>query len=186
MVGETGSVGDTGQRIREVALELFIAQGFEKTSLREIAERLNITKAALYYHFRSKADLIRSLVTPMMDDVDALLEKARTDQPPPRQLFEFAFDTLQRHNAVFAALMRDASAFAHVDLEARSKQWLEEVPTVLAGPDSSTAQKVSAVFAFSGLTRSAILTMYTDLPLAEVRAAAIDAACAALESAAPR
>lgn len=180
MAGETVPVGDTRQRIREVALELFTAQGFEKTSLREIAERLNITKAALYYHFRSKADLIRSLVAPMMDDVDALLDKASATDLPPRSLFEATFDTLSRHGSIFAALLRDASAFAHVDLEARSQQWVEEIPTILAGPDASTAERVHAVVAFSGLARSAVLTIYTDLPAAEVRAAAVDAACAAL------
>src|SRR5215475_13717231 len=46
--------GDTRERIQSIALELFAEQGYEKTSLREIAERLGVTKAALYYHFRSK------------------------------------------------------------------------------------------------------------------------------------
>src|SRR6266542_3460591 len=44
-------VQDTRSRIQSVALELFIEQGYEQTSLREIAERLGVTKAALYYHF---------------------------------------------------------------------------------------------------------------------------------------
>src|SRR5262249_20860254 len=43
---------DTRARIQQVALELFAEQGYEKTSLREIAERLDVTKAALYYHFK--------------------------------------------------------------------------------------------------------------------------------------
>jgi AcrR family transcriptional regulator len=45
---------DTRARIQQVALELFAEQGYDKTSLREIAERLDVTKAALYYHFKSK------------------------------------------------------------------------------------------------------------------------------------
>jgi len=40
---------------------LFAEQGYEKTSLREIAERLGVTKAALYYHFRTKDDIVASL-----------------------------------------------------------------------------------------------------------------------------
>ena len=39
--------GDTRARIQQVALELFAEQGYERTSLREIAERLGVTKAAL-------------------------------------------------------------------------------------------------------------------------------------------
>ncbi len=62
MAAEThraGTRGDTRQRIRDVALELFAEQGYDKTSLREIAERLGVTKAALYYHFQSKEDIVR-------------------------------------------------------------------------------------------------------------------------------
>src|ERR1044071_3578146 len=49
-------------RIQEVALELFIEEGYDKTSLREIAERLGVTKAALYYHFPTKEDIVTSLI----------------------------------------------------------------------------------------------------------------------------
>ena len=52
---------DTRQRILDVALELFIEQGYDGTSLRQISERLGVTKAALYYHFASKEDLLLAL-----------------------------------------------------------------------------------------------------------------------------
>ena len=45
-----------------VALKLFTEQGYEATSLREIAEALGVTKAALYYHFRTKDDIVTSLI----------------------------------------------------------------------------------------------------------------------------
>jgi AcrR family transcriptional regulator len=63
--------GGTRERIQAIALELFAEQGYEKTSLREIAERLGVTKAALYYHFRSKEDIVRSFV----EDYRAQLEQ---------------------------------------------------------------------------------------------------------------
>ncbi|MDT0327966.1 helix-turn-helix domain-containing protein [Nocardiopsis lambiniae] len=56
-----GAHGDTETGIRGAALDLFRRQGCEKTSLREIAARPNITQAALYHHFRSKEDLLRAL-----------------------------------------------------------------------------------------------------------------------------
>ena len=65
--------GDTRQRILAVANELFIEQGYEGTSLREIADRLDITKAALYYHFRSKDDILRVLLEPFDTLLDELL-----------------------------------------------------------------------------------------------------------------
>ncbi|EFC83226.1 TetR/AcrR family transcriptional regulator [Parafrankia sp. EUN1f] len=51
----------TRERILDVALELFTHSGYEAVSLREIAQRLNITKAALYYHFASKDDILLAL-----------------------------------------------------------------------------------------------------------------------------
>src|ERR1700683_5182861 len=53
--------GPTPERILDVALELFNEQGYEKTSLREIAERLGVTKAALYYHFERKEEILLEL-----------------------------------------------------------------------------------------------------------------------------
>jgi len=51
----------TRERILEIALELFSEQGYDKTSLRDIAERLGTTKAALYYHFARKEDILLEL-----------------------------------------------------------------------------------------------------------------------------
>jgi AcrR family transcriptional regulator len=64
---------DTRQRIQEVALELFAEQGYEKTSLREIAEHLDVTKAALYYHFKTKEDILISVAKDLAGPVDDLI-----------------------------------------------------------------------------------------------------------------
>ena len=74
---------DTRARIQRVALELFAEQGYDKTSLREIAERLDVTKAALYYHFKSKEDIVRSLVEDYIGQIDALIAWAKTQPRTP-------------------------------------------------------------------------------------------------------
>jgi AcrR family transcriptional regulator len=66
---------DTRGEILAVASELFTDKGYDATSLREIAERLGITKAALYYHFRSKEDILAALLEPIGAIVDELLER---------------------------------------------------------------------------------------------------------------
>ncbi|MER5435689.1 TetR/AcrR family transcriptional regulator [Streptomyces sp. NPDC002588] len=66
--------GNTRQRIQDVALELFAEQGYEKTSLREIAERLEVTKAALYYHFKTKEEIIVSIFTDLTKPIEELIE----------------------------------------------------------------------------------------------------------------
>src|ERR1700678_976619 len=69
---------DTRSRVQKVALELFAEYGYEKTSLREIAERLGVTKAALYYHFKSKEDIVHSFTDDYFAEFDALVEWAKT------------------------------------------------------------------------------------------------------------
>jgi AcrR family transcriptional regulator len=51
----------TRERILDVALDLFTDQGFDGTSMREIAERLDISKPAIYYHFASKEEILMAL-----------------------------------------------------------------------------------------------------------------------------
>jgi len=58
-VAEVGR--STRERILDAATDLFIEEGYDKASLREIAERVGFTKAALYYHFRSKEDILSAL-----------------------------------------------------------------------------------------------------------------------------
>jgi AcrR family transcriptional regulator len=75
--------GGTRERIQAVALELFTEQGYEKTSLREIAERLGVTKAALYYHFKSKEEIVNSYVEDRLHRMDELIDWAH-GQPATR------------------------------------------------------------------------------------------------------
>jgi AcrR family transcriptional regulator len=51
----------TREKILDVALDLFTDQGFDGTSMREIAERLHISKPAIYYHFASKEEILMAL-----------------------------------------------------------------------------------------------------------------------------
>ena len=66
---------DTRTRIQAVALELFTEQGYDATSLREIAERLGVTKAALYYHFKSKEEIVESMMADHLVRLEELLKE---------------------------------------------------------------------------------------------------------------
>ncbi|MGA8427683.1 MAG: TetR/AcrR family transcriptional regulator [Candidatus Dormiibacterota bacterium] len=59
---EVARPGSTRERILDAALDLFTEQGFDKTSLREVSERVGVTKAALYYYFPSKEKMFSELV----------------------------------------------------------------------------------------------------------------------------
>ena len=69
---------DTRQRAIEVALDLFTEQGYDKTSLREIADRLGIKKASLYYHFPSKEALLAGILESLLAPLDELVAWAHS------------------------------------------------------------------------------------------------------------
>ena len=69
---------DTRQRILDVAARLFAAHGFAGTSIRDIAGELCVTKAALYYHFKSKDELLRELVSQPILAVGSVLNDGRS------------------------------------------------------------------------------------------------------------
>jgi AcrR family transcriptional regulator len=70
----THTAEDTRSKIQNVALRLFIENGYEATSLREIAEEVGVTKAALYYHFKTKDEIVTSLIDDRVDRLEALID----------------------------------------------------------------------------------------------------------------
>jgi len=77
------SAEGTRQKIQTIALRLFAEQGDESTSMRQISEELGVTKAALYYHFAGKEDIVRALIEGMLTQITGLTEWARAQEPGP-------------------------------------------------------------------------------------------------------
>ncbi|MCX5332407.1 MULTISPECIES: TetR/AcrR family transcriptional regulator [unclassified Streptomyces] len=90
--------GDTRQRIQDVALDLFAEQGYEKTSLREIAESLEVTKAALYYHFKTKEEILVSIFDDLTQPILDLIEWGR-QQP---HTLETKQEIVRRYSGILA------------------------------------------------------------------------------------
>lgn len=177
-VARPGQV-NTRAIIEEVALELFIDQGFTATSLQQIADRVGVTKAALYYHFPSKDALARSIFLPWKTDLDSLLDELEAaGDIPPREIIEKSFDVLLKHRDAFTAMMRDGSILKHVDLVAWTGEWAERFQTLLVGPNPTIAQRVRVAVALGGLNDAIFLL--GSLPVEEVRPAAIEATLAAI------
>ncbi|WP_327588362.1 TetR/AcrR family transcriptional regulator [Nonomuraea sp. NBC_00507] len=75
--------------IQQAALTLFTERGYDATSMREIAEQIGITKAALYYHFDSKEAIVLSLFQENMRALDDLLDWAAGQPLTPELSAEF-------------------------------------------------------------------------------------------------
>lgn len=103
---------DTREQIQSVALELFAEQGYDGTSLREIAERLNVTKAALYYHFRTKEEILASVIEDFLGQLDALVEWARDQSRGPY----VGDEVLRRYSGLLSGRTAELARFMHEGL----------------------------------------------------------------------
>lgn len=59
--------GNTKQEILKASLELFSVQGFEATSISQIADAVGIRKASLYSHFDSKQAILNAIVKEVLE-----------------------------------------------------------------------------------------------------------------------
>ncbi|WP_128382145.1 TetR/AcrR family transcriptional regulator [Streptomyces cavernae] len=156
--------GNTRQRIQDVALELFSEQGYEKTSLREIAERLEVTKAALYYHFKTKEDIVVSIFEDLACPMDELIEWGR-QQP---HTLETKKEVLRRysealHNAapLFRFMQDNQAAIRELSIGDRFKDRMLQMRDIIREPDAPLIDQVRCI--------SALFTMHAGMHvLAEV------------------
>lgn len=122
-------MADTRQEILDHAADLFVEFGYERTSLRQIAERVGVTKAALYYHFASKEALLDALISPAFEFIRQVLPafEATNDLDEwGRLVGEFIdwmvgqqrlFAIVSRNSEVIEAIHRDSPDFIeHEDL----------------------------------------------------------------------
>ena len=71
--------GNTKQEILEAALEMFSVQGFEATSISQIASAVGIRKASLYSHFENKQAILDELVKEVLEQYETHSIFAKTD-----------------------------------------------------------------------------------------------------------
>ncbi|MFF0311421.1 TetR/AcrR family transcriptional regulator [Streptosporangium sp. NPDC004379] len=173
---------DTKTRIQRVARELFIAQGVQQTSLQDIADRLGITKPALYYHFASREELVRSIVEPMMREGEAFIAEQEAAGPAdPAELLAAYFDLHYRHREVVTLMIRELPALADLGMVDMIFQWRERLAVLLVGPSPALERQIGATVALGGLADCAV--QFAHLAAEEVRPAAVASAVAALGTA---
>jgi len=177
----TGSSEGTRQRILAVALELFRVRGYERTSLREIADRLGITKAALYYHFKAKDDLLATLGGPFVEGLVALVDRLAALPPAartPRAMLEAHVDFLIAQGEVASWIADDFSALSHPGIGDRIEATTDRMIALVAGPAASIADRARAAAAIG-----AVVWALKNVPESVgVRDVLLDSALAALRA----
>ncbi|HEY1969645.1 MAG TPA: TetR/AcrR family transcriptional regulator [Pseudonocardia sp.] len=82
------------EMLREAA-RLFVASGFHGTSVDDIAAAVGVTKAAVFYHFRTKSDLLYEIYGAVADTINARLDDHPADLTPEKRLHQTMRDVMQ-------------------------------------------------------------------------------------------
>ncbi|MFF9509219.1 TetR/AcrR family transcriptional regulator [Streptomyces sp. NPDC014724] len=137
--------GNTRQRIQDVALELFAEQGYEKTSLREISERLDVTKAALYYHFKTKEDILASIFEDLNRPVEELIEWGR-DRPhtleTKKEILRRYSEALTAAAPLFRFMQENQATVRDLSIGKTIKDRVIGLVDLIKEPDASLADQV--------------------------------------------
>ena len=158
------AAGTTRETILAAAQRLFGERGYDATSLRQIADAVGTTKAAVYYHFPAKEHLLLELSRPWFDALGLLVTEMRSSARGDGEGDDDAAATLEAYLDVCIAhlpllnlLARDPATSNHPDIGRRAVTLIEAIKGHIAGEDATderlvhTSCAIGVVHAVAGL-----------------------------------
>ena len=173
------------RRIARLALARFRVSGFVGTSIADLAGALGISKAAIYYHYRSKDALLHRLIDPLLDAIDACIQDHTTPARTPRGLLGAYLAVLLAHREVVPLIATDVAVLNHLSIGPRLRAQNQQLRTRLAGPDTSMSARLRAEAALGAIWRPLIAQPPLDLTDPAHQRILIDAAVATLQPSRP-
>lgn len=147
----------TRQRILREAEQLFVERGYHATALQEVADRVGITKAALYYHFASKAEILGNLLGPMTDELVRVLADAVAREESSgigavrATLITGWLDVFLRYRNTLVTLLRELPATPSGSF-VRLLETMENGIDAAAGADAALSERIAVAQAVSAIT----------------------------------
>jgi AcrR family transcriptional regulator len=134
--------------VQRSALALFNTKGYEATALREIAAVVGVTKASLYYHFASKDEIVRSIVTMRAQEAERLAAWVVEQEPavdlPERAVLRWIDQTPQDKLQGIRFLVSNPLVVQRVAAEAggRIRDGLASIVDALAGTSADPRRRL--------------------------------------------
>ena len=178
----------TDRRIARLALARFRVGGFVGTSIADLAGALGVSKAAIYYHYRSKDALLHHLVDPLLDAIDACIQDHTTPAASAgtaRQLLGAHLAVLITHREEVPLVTTDVAVLNHPAIGPRLRAQNQQLQSLLTAPDTSVAARLRAEAALGAIRRPVFAEPQVDLSEPPHQDILIDAAVATLQPTRP-
>lgn len=172
------------RRIAQLALDRFRVSGYVGTSIADLAGALGVSKAAIYYHYRSKDALLHRLIDPLLDAIDACIQDYTTpvaSARTARQLLGAYLGVLLAHREVVPLVATDVAVLNHPRIGPRLRAQNHQLWTLLTAPDTSVAARLRAEAAVGAIWRPLVAEPPLDLTDPAHQHILIDAAVATLQ-----
>lgn len=160
MTGVTQSAGvrprGAGRaQLHETALRLFARDGVEGTSLQAIADDMGVTKAAVYYHYRSKDELVLGVLGPLFTELDAILDRAAAHRSRSARLEEFLagmVNLIVDNHSRFAVLVGDPYVSRLMKTHHDLTTWWNRIVDEVTGSQPDPLTATALIIFLSGMT----------------------------------
>jgi AcrR family transcriptional regulator len=169
------------RRIAHLALARFRESGFVGTSIADLAGALGVSKAAIYYHYRSKDALLHHLIDPLLDAIDACIQDHHQPTRTARQLLGAYLAVLLAHREVVPLVATDVAVLNHPRIGPRLRTQNQQLQSLLAGPDTGALARLRAEAALGAIWRPLIAEPPLDLTDPAHQHILIDAAVTTLQ-----
>jgi AcrR family transcriptional regulator len=173
------------RRIAQLALTRFRVSGFVGTSIADLAGALGVSKAAIYYHYRSKDALLHRLIDPLLDAIDACIQDHHQPTPTARPLLAAYLGVLIAHREVVPLIATDVAILNHPRIGPRLRAQNQQLQSLLAAPDTTMSARLRAEAALGAIWRPLIAEPPLDLTDPAHQRILIDAAVATLPPSRP-
>jgi AcrR family transcriptional regulator len=173
------------RRIAHLALTRFRVSGFIGTSIADLAGALGVSKAAIYYHYRSKDALLHHLIDPLLDAIDACIQDHHQPTRTARQLLGDYLAVLLAHREVVLLIATDVAVLNHPPIGPRLRAQNQQLQSLLTAPNTDVAARLRAEAALGAIWRPLIAQPPLDLTSPAHQHILIDAAVATLQPSRP-
>ena len=168
------------QRVLDAGLELFAEHGISGTSLQMIADRIGVTKAAVYHQFPVKDDIARGLLGDVFASLEQLVAAAEA-QPVDRRheaVIVGIVEMMVSQRQVMVALYRDPEMERLVAEDAALSATRARLDRVLNPQDAVDARRRRLGWAVigAGFTRAIFDPQFADIPDDELKGELVDLA----------
>ncbi len=159
-------------RVLDAAYDLFAEKGVSATSLQMIADAMGVTKAAIYYQFKTKDEIVIALTERQLAGLEDVLEAAEAEPSRPRArelLLERVIDIAVQDRRLVSVLQFDPVIVRLLAEHAPFQEFITRLYRAMLGDEADTAARVQAAMLSGAISVAVMHPLVADVPDVELK-----------------